>query len=125
MMKMMTRAAGALLSRRAARFGSGMPSDRSAATWPAMLCPLVLAFLTVMVMALNPARAAMSPETYTAPDRIGAGFQSFFTSFRSGSYVAPWAGLAPGQYVNPSTGMVEGAPLCGRWGHPLCGLGLK
>ena len=77
--------------------------------------------------ATPPAHAAMPPSTYDGPltDRLVAEFKGTVKSFQTGDYVAPWANLSPGQYVNPTTGAIEGAALCGKYGHPFCDWGLK
>lgn len=88
--------------------------------------PLLLA--AALAVASIPAHAAMPPSTYDGPiqGRVVAQFNHMKDSFGTGNYVAPWAKLVPGQYINPTSGAVEGAPSCPpgpmqRWGRPFCG----
>lgn len=83
--------------------------------------------LTAALLAAAPASAAMPPETYAGPiqDRIVAQVRNTVASIREDNYVAPWSRLVPGQYINPTSGAVEGAPSCApgpmqRWGKPFC-----
>lgn len=72
----------------------------------------VLIIAAALAVAALPASAAMPPETYTGPlgSRLAAQWNNMTSSVGSGGYVAPWAKLKPGQYVNPTSGKVEGAP---------------
>lgn len=81
----------------------------------------MLAFGVPLFTALQ-VHAQMPPSTYDGPvgQRIVAQFNNTVTSIQTGNYVAPWANLAPGQYINPTSGKVEGTPICGRWGRPFC-----
>lgn len=79
-----------------------------------------------LVLASN-ANAAMPPETYAGSqwDRIAAQARNTVASVKADNYVAPWSKLVPGQYINPTSGVVEGAPSCApgpmqRYGKPFC-----
>ena len=79
-----------------------------------------------LVLASN-AHAAMPPETYAGSqwDRIVAQARNTVASVKADNYVAPWSRLVPGQYINPTTGAVEGAPSCPpgpmqKFGKPFC-----
>jgi len=71
---------------------------------------LILA--TVLALSALPAFAGMPPETYAGSigTRLAAQWNVMTSSFGDGNYVAPWAKLRPGQYRNPTSGNVEGAP---------------
>lgn len=73
---------------------------------------LVATGLALAFLAVGPARAQMPPATYQGPigERLKAEASCLVTSFGDGGYVAPWAKLRPGQYRNPTTCAVEGAP---------------
>lgn len=71
--------------------------------------------------------AALPPAAYDGPigARIAAQWNNMVGSVKADTYVAPWSTLVPGQYINPTTGAVEGAPSCPagprqKWGKPFC-----
>jgi len=72
----------------------------------------ILTIVAALAVAALPASAALPPETYAGPlgSRLAAQWNIMTSSFGDGSYVAPWAALKPGQYRNPTSGKVEGAP---------------
>lgn len=84
--------------------------------------------LAATLVALSvPASAAMPPETYAGPqwDRIVAQARNTVASVKADNYVAPWSRLVPGQYINPTSGAVEGVPSCPpgpmqKFGKPFC-----
>lgn len=67
--------------------------------------------IPLMCLLVAPAaQAQMPPATFDGPvgERILAQLKGTVDSVRTGTYVAPWASLKAGQYVNPTTGAVEG-----------------
>jgi hypothetical protein len=76
--------------------------------------PLILT--AILAIASIPASAAMPPDTYAGPiqDRIVAQARCTFSNLDAGHVVLPQflglGGLRAGQYVNPTTCKVEGAP---------------
>lgn len=85
-----------------------------------------LLILAGLALASN-ANAALPPETYAGPiqDRIVAQARNVVASVKGDNYVAPWSRLLPGEYINPTSGAVEGAPSCApgpmqKFGKPFC-----
>jgi len=76
----------------------------------------IVAIAFGLVLAASQAHAAMSPETYAGPlgDRIVAQAKCTFGHLDAQHVVLPQflglGGLKAGQYVNPTTCKVEGAP---------------